>query len=113
MTMGQAMLPGMEDMLPLFSGTPMQVSRKAAVPAAGGSAASQQSFATCGLCRDTGRLNHADRQHYCWCAPGDAAREKDREKGASLREVTLSTGRESFAGAVSIRDDWVPQDDLT
>ena len=37
--MGQAMLPGMENTLPLFSGTPMQVSRKPAETAASASAA--------------------------------------------------------------------------
>ena len=81
--MGQAMLPGMENTLPLFSGTPMRVSRKPAETAEGASAAGQRSFATCGLCKDTGRIKNADRRHYCWCAAGVAAREQDREIGGN------------------------------
>lgn len=111
--MGQAMHPGMENTLPLFSGTPMQVSRRPAEAAVGASASHQQSFASCRLCKDTGRLSNADRQHDCWCAAGVAARAEDREKDCSIREVTLSTVRGSFAGVVSMRGNWVPQDDLT
>jgi len=90
----QEMLPGMEETLPLFSGTPMQVTRKAAERAAGASASSQQSFARCRLCKDTGRLNSGDRLHYCWCAAGDAARAEDREKGTPICETAPSTIRE-------------------
>jgi len=77
----QEMLPGMENTLPLFSGTPQRVTRKDPQPAAEVPAKGQQSFATCRLCKDTGRLNSGDRLHYCWCAAGVAAREEDRELG--------------------------------
>ena len=111
--MNQAMLPGMEDTLPLFTGTPMQARRKNPQPAANVPLEGQQSYANCRLCKDTGRLSNAARQHYCWCAAGVAARAEDREKDCSIREVTLSTVRGSFAGVVSMRGNWVPQDDLT
>jgi hypothetical protein len=109
--MDQAMLPGMENTLPLLSGTPMQVTRKGLQPAAELPAQGQQSFASCSLCRDTGRLRDADRLHYCWCAAGVAAREENREKGTSICEVTLSTVRENSAGVVCTQDNWVPEND--
>lgn len=80
----QEMLPGMEDTLPLFSGTPMQVTRKDPQPAANVPVAGQSSYATCRLCKDTGRLNSGDRLRYCWCAAGVAAREEDREIALGL-----------------------------
>jgi hypothetical protein len=61
----------------------------------------RQSFASCRLCKDTGRLNNADRLHHCWCAAGVAARKEDREHRRSIREVTISTRRENSAGTVS------------
>ena len=73
----QAMLPGMENTLPLFSGTPQRIERKDPAPAANVPVAGQSSYATCRLCKDTGRLRNADRLHYCWCAAGVAAREED------------------------------------
>jgi hypothetical protein len=76
--MNQTMLPGMEDTLPLFSGTPQRVTHKDPAPAANVPVAGQSSYATCRLCKDTDRLNSGDRLHYCWCAAGVAAREEDR-----------------------------------
>ena len=76
--MDQKMLPGMDNTLPLFSGTPQRIERKDPAPAANVPATDQSSYATCRLCKDTGRLNSGDRLHYCWCAAGVAARKEDR-----------------------------------
>jgi len=62
----QAMLPGMENALPLFSGTPQRVTRKDPAPATNVPVAGQSSYATCHLCKDTGRLNTGGRMRYCW-----------------------------------------------
>ena len=73
--MDQAMLPGMENTLPLFSGTPLRVTRKDPPLATELPVRGQQSFATCRLCKDTGRLKTADRDRYCWCKAGQRARD--------------------------------------
>ena len=88
--MGQVMLPGMENTLPLFSGTAPRAKHKPLKHAEDVSR-DQASYAECKLCKDTGRLKNADRLFYCWCEAGIAARASDREAGRSIREVTTQT----------------------
>jgi hypothetical protein len=73
----QPMLPGTDvESLPLFSGTPQQVTLGAKGRRVDTSA--QRSFAPCRFCQDTGRVKSGDRHLYCTCEAGERAREQDR-----------------------------------
>jgi hypothetical protein len=70
------MLPGTDvECLPLFSGTPQQVT----LGNKGGrvDASAQRSFAQCRFCRDTGRVKNGDRRLYCTCEAGERARKEN------------------------------------
>lgn len=109
--MNQPMFPGMDDALPLFSGTAIRTIATTAPTGNGVPDPNQSSFAECRVCRDTGRLQHDDRQLYCWCQAGVAARQADREAGTSIHEITAHTVQEAFPGTVTVRPNWVPDTD--